>query len=130
MEITTTPQTVIEGDNVTLTCWATRYLYTDLKWLNSSNETVSVSSLQHSRYSVSISLHLHNVHQNSTSGYRCQAVKLNKSVEFKTVSLDVAGTTEDMRTVLYTFFTDDCLSERDVNRISNFVCFQKENAHG
>lgn len=105
MEITTEPQTAIEGDNVTLTCWATRYLYTDLQWLDSSNKTVTsnVSSLQHSHYSISLSLHLHNVHQNSTSGYRCQAYKLNKSAELKTVSLSVAGKKEDMKTAFLHF---------------------------
>ncbi|XP_026213474.1 vascular endothelial growth factor receptor kdr-like isoform X2 [Anabas testudineus] len=91
VEITTEPQTAIEGNNVTLTCWAARYLYTDLQWLNSRNETLNNSSLQLSRYSISLSLHLYNVHQNSTSVYKCQAYKLHGNVELKTVSLIVAA---------------------------------------
>ncbi|XP_022615628.1 vascular endothelial growth factor receptor kdr-like [Seriola dumerili] len=90
-EITTQPRTAIEGDHVTLNCRATRYLYTDLHWLDSTNQTITsnVSSLQLSNYSISISLHLHNVSQNSTAGYKCQAYKLQERVELKSAALKV-----------------------------------------
>uniref|UniRef100_A0A3P8SH51 receptor protein-tyrosine kinase n=1 Tax=Amphiprion percula TaxID=161767 RepID=A0A3P8SH51_AMPPE len=90
-EITIEPHTAIEGDDITLTCRATRYLYTDLQWLDSTNQTVTsnVSSLQLSRYSVSLSLHLYNVSQNSAAGYKCQAYKLHKKTEIKTAALIV-----------------------------------------
>lgn len=90
-EITTEPQAAIEGDNVTLTCRAARYLYTDLQWLDSFNQTITsnVSSLQLSNYSISLSLRLNNVSQNSTRGYKCQAYKLRKRVELKRASLIV-----------------------------------------
>ncbi|XP_069027319.1 vascular endothelial growth factor receptor kdr-like [Embiotoca jacksoni] len=90
-EISIEPRTAIEGDDVALTCRATRYLYTDLQWLDSRNETISynVSSLQLDRYSISLSLYLHNVSQNSTAGYKCQAFKLHKRVEVKAAALFV-----------------------------------------
>ncbi|XP_030594896.1 vascular endothelial growth factor receptor kdr-like [Archocentrus centrarchus] len=90
-EISIEPQKAIEGNNVTLTCRATRYLYTDLQWLDSRNQTITsnVSSLQFSRYSILISLYLHSVSQNSTAGYKCQAYKVNKKHELKKVALTV-----------------------------------------
>ncbi|KAL6117421.1 flt1 [Pungitius sinensis] len=89
--ITITPRAAIEGDNVTLTCRAARYLYTDLRWLDSRNQTVAanVSGLQIGGYSISLSLRLHNVSQVSTAGYKCQAYKLNRRVELKTAALFV-----------------------------------------
>lgn len=95
-KITTEPQKAIEGNNVNLTCRATRYLYTDLQWLDSRNQTVtsSVSSLQFSRYSISLSLYLHNVSQNSTAGYKCRAYKLNKKAELKEALLILDGKLE------------------------------------
>ncbi|XP_054453574.1 vascular endothelial growth factor receptor kdr-like [Anoplopoma fimbria] len=90
-EITIEPRAAIEGDDVTLTCRAARYLYTDLKWLDSRNQTITsdVSSLQISHYSIFLSLHLHNVSEISTTGYKCQAYKLNKRVELKSAALFV-----------------------------------------
>ncbi|KAM9356682.1 vascular endothelial growth factor receptor kdr-like [Symphorus nematophorus] len=90
-EITIEPRAAIEGDNVTLTCRAARYLYTDLQWLDSFNQTITsnVSNLQLSSYSISLSLSLHNVSQNSTTGYKCQAYKLGKRVELKSTALVV-----------------------------------------
>uniref|UniRef100_A0A8C7XR79 receptor protein-tyrosine kinase n=1 Tax=Oryzias sinensis TaxID=183150 RepID=A0A8C7XR79_9TELE len=90
-EVTVEPQTAIEGDDVILTCWATRYLYTDLQWLDSRNQVITsdVSSLQLSHYSISLSLHLHNVSQNSTAGFKCRASNLYKRVDIKTARLIV-----------------------------------------
>ncbi|XP_019935437.2 vascular endothelial growth factor receptor kdr-like isoform X1 [Paralichthys olivaceus] len=90
-EISTEPRKAIEGDDVTLTCRAARYLYTHLRWLDSTNKTVTsnVSSLQLSRYSISLSLHLHNVSKNSSAGYKCQAYKLHQRVDLKKAALIV-----------------------------------------
>lgn len=90
-EMTIEPPSAIEGDDVTLTCRAARYLYTDLLWLDSRNQTITsnVSNLQISRYSISLSLHLHNVSRNSTAGYKCQAHKLHKRVELKAAAVIV-----------------------------------------
>ncbi|XP_012717253.3 vascular endothelial growth factor receptor kdr-like isoform X1 [Fundulus heteroclitus] len=84
-EVAITPRTAIEGDNVNLTCRATRYRYTGLRWLNARNETIStnVSNLQINRYSISVSLKLHGVSQNSTAGYHCQAFKLHNPRQSK-----------------------------------------------
>lgn len=83
----------MEGDDVTLTCQATRYLYTSLQWLDSRNQTitVNVSDVQIGPYSISLSLHLQNVSQNGTTGYKCRANKLNKWSKLKTVLLTVNG---------------------------------------
>ncbi|TNN64392.1 Vascular endothelial growth factor receptor kdr-like [Liparis tanakae] len=90
-EVTIEPRAAIEGDDVNLTCWAARYLYTDLHWLDARNQTVTsnVSSLHISTYSVSLSLRLHNVSQTSTAGYKCRADKLHEKVELKTAALVV-----------------------------------------
>ncbi|KAF3838574.1 hypothetical protein F7725_010342 [Dissostichus mawsoni] len=90
-EIAIEPRAVVEGDDVNLTCRATRYLYTDLQWLDSRNETITtnVSSIQIGNYSISLSLRLHNVSQISTAGYRCQAHKLYKGVQLRDAALTV-----------------------------------------
>eukprot|EP00064_Thunnus_orientalis_P006139 superscaffoldBa00000626_g6155 len=90
-EIVIKPRTAIEGVNVNLTCRASRYLYTDLRWLDSRNQTVTsgVSSLQFSNYSIFLTLYLHNVSKNSSTGYRCKAYKVNNRVELKTAALTV-----------------------------------------
>lgn len=92
-EIAIEPRAVVEGDNVNLTCRATRYLYTHLQWLDSRNETITtnVSSIQIGNYSISLSLRLHNVSQMSTAGYRCQAHKLYKGVQLRDAALTVDG---------------------------------------
>lgn len=92
-EITIQPREAIEGHNITLTCRATRYLYTDLQWLDSLNQTVTshVSSLQLSNHSMSLSLQLHNVTKDRTTGYKCQAYKLHRRAEVKSASLIVYG---------------------------------------
>lgn len=92
-EISIQPQEAVEGDNVTLTCRATRYLYTDLQWLDSLNQTVTsdVSALQLSRYSISLSLQLYNVTKASTAGFKCQPYKQHRRAELKSVVLAVEG---------------------------------------
>ncbi|XP_013860694.1 vascular endothelial growth factor receptor kdr-like [Austrofundulus limnaeus] len=90
-EVSIKPQTAVEGDDVTLTCQATRYLYTSLQWLDSRNQTitVNVSDMQIGPYSISRSLHLHNVSQNNTTGYKCRACKLHERSKMKTAMLTV-----------------------------------------
>ncbi|XP_029020278.1 vascular endothelial growth factor receptor kdr-like [Betta splendens] len=90
-EVTIEPKTAIEGENVTLTCRAARYLYTDLQWLDARNKTIrsSASTLHLGRYSMSLSLQLHKVSQNSTKGYKCQANKAQKGTELKSSPLVV-----------------------------------------
>uniref|UniRef100_A0A8C8FB53 receptor protein-tyrosine kinase n=1 Tax=Oncorhynchus tshawytscha TaxID=74940 RepID=A0A8C8FB53_ONCTS len=83
------PQTAIEGDDVTLTCRGTRYLYTDLQWYNPQNYTVTpanITALQLSPYAISLSLSLHNVSRSHTTGYQCWAGNLHsKRVIVQTV---------------------------------------------
>ncbi|XP_072293233.1 vascular endothelial growth factor receptor kdr-like isoform X2 [Eucyclogobius newberryi] len=91
-EIAVLAPTVIEGNDAVLTCRAARYLYTDLKWLDSRNQTITsnVSTLQTRTHSISRSLHLYNVSQNSSSYYRCQGQKVHNKVVLKTAILNVA----------------------------------------
>ncbi|XP_041653989.1 vascular endothelial growth factor receptor kdr-like [Cheilinus undulatus] len=114
-EITTEPWTAIEGEDVNLTCQAARYLYTDLQWLDSKNQTVTsnVSGLQLSRYSISLSLHLHNVSQNSTTGYTCRGVKLEKKVELKPAKINVEARTRP--------WLSQNLTNQDVNSSSTLT---------
>ena len=109
-EMTIEPRSAIEGDDITLTCRAARYLYTDLQWLDSFNQTITsnMSSLQLSNYSISLSIRLHNVSQNSTTGYKCQAYKLHKRVELKTAALMVEGKLEEDMTVIPVIIATDC----------------------
>ncbi|KAM7389916.1 hypothetical protein PAMP_023860 [Pampus punctatissimus] len=90
-EIAIEPRTAIEGADVNLTCRASRYLYKGLQWLDSRNKEInsSVSSVQISRYSISLSLNLRNVSKNSTTGYKCRANKVHNRVELKTAALIV-----------------------------------------
>ncbi|KAK7922469.1 hypothetical protein WMY93_009371 [Mugilogobius chulae] len=91
-EIATWSPTVIEGNNVVLECWAARYLYTDLKWLDSRNQTITsnVSALQTSTYNISRSLHLYNVSRNSSNTYTCQGLKVHNKTVLKNAFLNVA----------------------------------------
>lgn len=92
-EITIQPSSVIEGDDVALTCQAPRYLYTALEWLDSSNRTVAsnVSGLQLGNHSVSLSLRLGNVSPHSTRGYKCLARHFQGRAELKEAALTVDG---------------------------------------
>lgn len=97
----------IEGEDITLICRATRFLYTGLQWLDSKNQTITsnVSQLQLSSHSISLSLFLRNVSRNSTAGYRCQAYKLHNRVEHKIAALAVEGKLEqDVRSHVVHFY--------------------------
>ncbi|XP_076005156.1 vascular endothelial growth factor receptor kdr-like isoform X2 [Genypterus blacodes] len=90
-ELAIEPRTAIEGYDVTLTCRARRFLYTDLEWFDSQDRKVTsnVSSLQLGLYSISVSLHLHNVSQNHTMGYQCRARNDNNKIVLKSSALTV-----------------------------------------
>ena len=96
-EISIQPQAAIEGDDITLTCQAARYLYTGLQWLDFWNRTIpsKASTLLLGNHSISLSLRLHNVTQNSTTGYKCQAYKLHRRAELKNAALIVDGKLEE-----------------------------------
>ncbi|XP_056131133.1 vascular endothelial growth factor receptor kdr-like isoform X2 [Lampris incognitus] len=86
------PQKAIEGDDITLTCQAARFLYTTLEWFDPQNHRVTsnVSSLQFRPYSIVLSLTLHNVSRNHTTGYQCQAYNHHsKKVVPKTSTLTI-----------------------------------------
>ncbi|KAG7465088.1 hypothetical protein MATL_G00172480 [Megalops atlanticus] len=86
------PQTMIEGDDIILTCRATRYLYSQLQWYNPQNRRVpeSSSTLHISTYSVSLSLKLENLSRNNTEAYTCKAFNNHtKKVVSKTIVLDI-----------------------------------------
>uniref|UniRef100_A0A674BJD2 receptor protein-tyrosine kinase n=1 Tax=Salmo trutta TaxID=8032 RepID=A0A674BJD2_SALTR len=88
------PQTAIEGDDVTLTCRGTRYLYTDLQWYNPQNYTVTsanITALQLSPYAISLSLSLHNVSRSHTTGYQCLAGNLHSKRDIVQTVLTVDG---------------------------------------
>ncbi|XP_051931066.1 vascular endothelial growth factor receptor kdr-like [Hippocampus zosterae] len=109
------PQSVVEKDDITLSCRASRYLYTDLQWLDSRNRTVTsnVSRLQLDRYSIAILLHLRNVSKNSTAGYKCRASKLQNKLEIKSAALNV--------TVRKQPWLSQNLTDRDVNSSSTLM---------
>ncbi|KAK3563813.1 hypothetical protein QTP86_002759 [Hemibagrus guttatus] len=89
------PLKATEGDDVTLTCQGTRFLYDRLSWYDSQGYPVqSNSSIQISQYSVSLSLRLKNVSRQHTNGYECRAINLNtKSVVNATSNLIIDGVT-------------------------------------
>lgn len=92
-EISIQPSSAIEGDNITLTCQAARYLYTTLQWLDSFNRTITSnpSGLQLGEHSISRSLQLHSVSPNVTRGYTCLAHRYHGRVELKKAALTVDG---------------------------------------
>ncbi|XP_072520192.1 vascular endothelial growth factor receptor kdr-like [Salminus brasiliensis] len=82
------PLKAIEGDDVTLTCRGTRFLYDRLGWYDSQNRLVHHGSFtqQVGLYSVSLSLQLKNVSKSNTAGYQCKAVYLNSNKRVNTNS--------------------------------------------
>ncbi|KAL4648250.1 vascular endothelial growth factor receptor kdr-like isoform X2 [Arapaima gigas] len=71
----TEPQKVIEGDDITMTCRGTRYLYTELEWLDSENHTIPSNNvtLHVGRYSIALSFKLRNVSYADAGSYVCRA---------------------------------------------------------
>ncbi|XP_048839447.1 vascular endothelial growth factor receptor kdr-like [Brienomyrus brachyistius] len=80
------PQKAIEGDNFTVSCSATRYLYTDLLWVGPDNRTVPNNNhtLQVGLHSISLSLVLTNVSRTDPMNYKCQAQSYTRRVLHKT----------------------------------------------
>ncbi|KAI1898087.1 hypothetical protein AGOR_G00068730 [Albula goreensis] len=90
--IETRPRTVIEGDDITLTCRATRYLFTELHWYDSQNQTVPAgkTTLHLEPHSIALSMQLHNVSHLSAEGYECRALNSHTGrLVRKTAMLDV-----------------------------------------
>ncbi|KAM9835152.1 vascular endothelial growth factor receptor kdr-like [Syngnathus typhle] len=103
------PQSALERDDITLSCRASRYLYTDLQWLDSRNRNVisNVSRLKLDRYSIAISLSLRNVSKKSVTGYKCRAFKMQNKMEVKSATLNVIARTQP--------WLSQNLTDRDVN---------------
>ncbi|XP_052011076.1 vascular endothelial growth factor receptor kdr-like [Xyrauchen texanus] len=70
------PSTAVVGDDITLTCRGTRFLYDRLSWHDPLGHTVpnSETILRIQPYTISLLITLPNVSRNHTLGYECQAV--------------------------------------------------------
>ncbi|KAG5851891.1 hypothetical protein ANANG_G00056620 [Anguilla anguilla] len=81
------PHKPIEGDDVILTCRATRYLYSSLVWYDPQNRTVPSENVSLTPHSISLSLRLENVTWDNTKGYECRAFNDYTQKEVRMVSL-------------------------------------------
>ncbi len=83
------PLTAVAGDDVTLTCRGTRYLYDRLHWYGPQGHIVpkDQTTLQIESYTISLSIKLPNVSRNHTLGYECQALNINSNKVVNTTSL-------------------------------------------
>ncbi len=83
------PLTAVAGDDVTLTCSGTRYLYDRLHWYGPQGHIVpkDQTTLQIESYTISLSIKLPNVSRNHTLGYECQALNINSNKVVNTTSL-------------------------------------------
>ncbi|KAJ8255109.1 hypothetical protein GJAV_G00201010 [Gymnothorax javanicus] len=83
------PHRAIEGDDVTLTCRATRYLYSRLRWYDPQNRTVPMekTSLHLAPHSIALSLRLKNVSRASAKGYDCVAFNNHTQKEVRKMSM-------------------------------------------
>ncbi|XP_052430180.1 vascular endothelial growth factor receptor kdr-like [Carassius gibelio] len=83
------PSTAVAGDDVTLTCSGTRYLYDRLHWYGSRGHIVpkGQTTLQIKPYSISLSIKLPNVSRSQILGYECRALNINSKKEVNTTSL-------------------------------------------
>ncbi|XP_038159897.1 vascular endothelial growth factor receptor kdr-like isoform X1 [Cyprinodon tularosa] len=120
-EVSIQPGSAIEGEDVNLTCRATRFLYTGIQWLDSNNETITtnLSNLKINHYSISSSLNLHSVSLNSTSGYQCHAFRKHSPRQSKVKK--VALVVKERRRP----WLSQNLTNQDVNSSSTLVlpCF-------
>ncbi|CAL8356421.1 unnamed protein product [Merluccius merluccius] len=121
--ITIEPKTAIEGEDITLTCRATRYLYSELQWFDPQNRTITsnVSGGRLGPYSISLALTLHNVSRDSlTPTYRCSAYNhITNKLTHKTFVLNVDGRKRP--------WLSQNLTNQDVNssRTLTLECFAK-----
>lgn len=83
------PSTAVAGDDITLTCRGTRYLYDRLNWYDPLGRRVPSSEtiLRIEPYTVSLSIKLPNVSRNHTLGYECQAFNINSNKVINTTSV-------------------------------------------
>uniref|UniRef100_A0A9J7XPY5 receptor protein-tyrosine kinase n=1 Tax=Cyprinus carpio carpio TaxID=630221 RepID=A0A9J7XPY5_CYPCA len=83
------PSTAVAGDDVTLTCRGTRYLYDRLHWYGPLGRIVpqGETTLRIEPYSISLSIKLPRVSRNHTLGYECQAFNINSTKPVNTTSL-------------------------------------------
>ncbi|XP_016101123.1 vascular endothelial growth factor receptor kdr-like [Sinocyclocheilus grahami] len=83
------PSTAVAGDDVTLTCRGTRYLYDKLHWYGPLGRIVpkDETSLWIEPYTISLSIKLPSVSRNHTLGYECQALNINSNKVVNTTSL-------------------------------------------
>ncbi|TRY97973.1 hypothetical protein DNTS_000300 [Danionella cerebrum] len=73
------PSTAVAGDDITLTCRGTRYLYDKLNWYDPLGQKVpkGETTQRIEPYSISLSIKLPNISRNHTLGYECQALNMN-----------------------------------------------------
>lgn len=83
------PLTAVAGDNITLTCRGTRFLYDNLSWHDPQGHRVpdNETILRIEPYSVSLSVKLPNVSRDHALGYECRAVNINLNKEVNTTSV-------------------------------------------
>lgn len=83
------PSSVVAGDDITLTCRGTRYLYDRLKWYDPLGHMVpkGKTTFQIEPYAISLSIKLPNVSRNHTLGYECQALNMNSNKVVNTTSV-------------------------------------------
>ncbi|KAK9963109.1 hypothetical protein ABG768_006328 [Culter alburnus] len=82
------PLTAVAGDDITLTCRGTRYLYDRLNWYDPLGQVVpnGQTTLQIEPYAISLSIKLVNVSRNHTLGYKCLALNMNSNKVVNTTS--------------------------------------------
>ncbi|KTF93031.1 hypothetical protein cypCar_00037999 [Cyprinus carpio] len=110
------PSTAVAGDDVTLTCRGTRYLYDRLHWYGPLGRIVpqGETTLRIEPYSISLSIKLPRVSRNHTLGYECQAFNINSTKPVNTTSLLTIY--ERQRPTLMQNLTD-----QDVNSSSTLI---------
>lgn len=80
----TAPQvTTIVGNNVRLTCRASKYIYSHLGWYSPSSEAAPADSLirNTNNYSISLTLVITNVTKEQSGLYRCRAQNQHNSTD-------------------------------------------------